>query len=64
MCLLSQQKIDSVLYTPIKDSLNKTSDTTKPKGDVDAIIEYSAKDSAIFDVSNQKLMLYNQGDLK
>jgi len=64
MCLLSQQKIDSVLYTPIKDSLNKTSDTTKTKGDVDAIIEYSAKDSAIFDVSNQKLMLYNQGDLK
>lgn len=62
--LIAQQSSDSIQYVPIKDTLNKSADTTKPTGDVDAIIEYEAKDSAVFDVSNQKLHLYNEGRLK
>ena len=53
---------DSLFLSPI-DSLKK-SDTTKPAGDIDAIIEYSATDSAVFDIGNQKLLLYNEGELK
>jgi lipopolysaccharide assembly outer membrane protein LptD (OstA) len=60
--IFSQQTGDSLFFSPI-DSLKKT-DTTRPTGDIDAIIEYSATDSAIFDISSQKLYLYNQGDLK
>lgn len=60
----SQQTGDSVLYVPISDSL-KTNDTVKANtGDVDAIIEYSASDSAIFDISGDKLSLYNNAELK
>lgn len=60
----SQQTGDSVLYVPINDSL-KVNDTVKAQtGDVDAIIEYSASDSAIFDITGDKLMLYNDADLK
>ncbi len=58
----SQQTGDSLFLSPI-DSLKK-SDTTKPAGDIDAIIEYSATDSAVFDIENQKLLLYNEGELK
>ncbi len=58
----SQQTGDSLFFSPI-DSLKKI-DTTKPTGEVNAIIEYSATDSAVFDISNHKLMLYNEGDLK
>jgi len=61
--LFSQEPIDSVLYVPINDSLIKK-DTTKPKSDIDAIIDYSAKDSAIFDITGNKLFLYGDGDLK
>lgn len=61
----SQQNLDSVLYVPIKDTLNKSSsDSVKPTTDLDAIVEYSAKDSAIFDVAEAKLYLYNEGELK
>lgn len=60
----SQQTGDSVLYVPIKDSI-KTNDTvTSNTGDVNAIIEYSATDSAIFDISGDKLSLYNKAQLK
>src|SRR4030095_1253369 len=58
----SQEPTDSVLYVPINDTLKK--DTVQPKGDVDAIIDYSAKDSAVFDIANDRLYLYNEGDLK
>jgi lipopolysaccharide assembly outer membrane protein LptD (OstA) len=58
----SQQTVDSLFFSPI-DSLKKL-DTAKPTGDIDAIIEYSATDSAIFDIENRKLMLYNEGELK
>jgi lipopolysaccharide assembly outer membrane protein LptD (OstA) len=58
----SQQTGDSLFFSPI-DSLKKT-DTTKPTGEVDAIIEYSASDSAVFDIANHELKLYNEGDLK
>ena len=58
----SQQTGDSLFLSPI-DSLKKL-DTAKPTGDIDAIIEYSAADSAVFDIENQKLMLYNEGELK
>jgi lipopolysaccharide assembly outer membrane protein LptD (OstA) len=59
---LSQQTGDSLFLSPI-DSLKKI-DTSKSTGEINAIIEYSASDSAVFDITNQKLMLYNQGDLK
>ena len=39
-------------------------DTTKKTGEVDDIVDYSAKDSAIFDVKEKKLNLYNTADLK
>ena len=58
----SQQSSDSLFFSPI-DTLKKI-DTTAPAGDVDAIIEYSASDSAVFDLAGHKLMLYNEGDLK
>jgi len=58
----SYQTGDSLFFSPI-DSLKKI-DTAKPTGDIDAIIEYSATDSAVFDIENRKLMLYNEGELK
>ncbi len=58
----SQQERDSLFFSPL-DTLKK-SDTTRPTGDIDAIIEYSASDSAVFDIENEKLMLYNEGELK
>lgn len=64
----SQQAGDSVLYVPIKDSLAadsiKTDSASTNTSDVNAIIEYSATDSAIFDISNDKLFLYNEAELK
>ncbi len=60
----SQQTGDSVLYVPINDSLKITDTVKASTGDVNAIIEYSATDSAIFDISNDKLYLYNEADLK
>jgi len=53
---------DSLRYTRNNDS-TKT-DTTKKTGNIDAIVEYSAKDSAEFDVAADKLSLYKDGDLK
>ncbi len=61
--LYSQQTGDSLLYVPIGDSLKNVIDSTR-KSDIDAIIEYSASDSAIFDVANDKLMLYGDAELK
>jgi lipopolysaccharide assembly outer membrane protein LptD (OstA) len=61
--IFGQDLTDSVIYVPIKDSL-LTKDTTKSKGDLDAIVDYSAKDSAIFDLTGDKLFLYNEGHLK
>ena len=61
--LYSQQTGDSLLYVPINDSLKSAIDSTRT-GDIDAIIEYSASDSAIFDVSGDKLMLYGDAQLK
>lgn len=66
----SQQPGDSVIYVPITDSLladttsNYTIKAPVNTGGVDAIIEYSATDSAIFDIENDRLMLYNEADLK
>ncbi|KXK52166.1 MAG: Organic solvent tolerance protein OstA [Chlorobi bacterium OLB5] len=61
--LFSQETGDSLLYVPINDSLKNAVDSTR-KSDIDAIIEYSASDSAIFDISGDKLMLYNDAQLK
>ena len=58
-----EQPADSVLYVPIKDTLI-AKDTSITKSSIDAIVDYSAKDSAIFDVTGDKLYLYNEGDLK
>src|ERR1051325_1015584 len=58
-----QAQQDSINYKPIKDSLSADT-TVKSTGDIDAIIEYSAKDSAIFDITNNKLFLYNDGYVK
>jgi lipopolysaccharide assembly outer membrane protein LptD (OstA) len=60
---LAQQGGDTLIYVP-SDTLKKLGDTVKSEGDIDAIIEYSANDSAIFDISGDKLMLYNEADLK
>ena len=57
------QQADSLRLTPI-DTLKKAADTTKKTSDIDAVIDYSATDSAVFDIENQKLELYNEGDLK
>ena len=55
---------DSVIYVPINDTLKSLSDTLKQQGDIDAIIEYSATDSAVFDITGDMLMLYNDAELK
>ncbi len=60
----ARQNADSLKYVPIKDSLNKSADSLKTNGDFDAIVEYNAKDSAVFDVEHEKLLLYNDGTLK
>lgn len=64
----SQQAGDSLILSPIdtlKPATDTTAaDTTKRKGDLDAVVDYSAKDSAVFDVSGKKMMLYNEGRLK
>jgi hypothetical protein len=60
----AQQNADSLKYVPIKDSLNKSADSVKTNGDFDAIVEYNAKDSAVFDVEHEQLLLYNEGTLK
>lgn len=62
--VFAQQNADSIKYVPIKDSLNKSADSVKSTGDFDAIVEYSAKDSAVFDVEREQLLLYNEGVLK
>lgn len=63
----SQQAGDSLVLSPL-DSLKPATDTTaadttKRKGDLDAVVDYSAKDSAVFDVEGKKMMLYNEGHL-
>lgn len=63
MPLYSQQTGDSVVYIPINDTV-KTADTLRNQSDINAIIEYSATDSAVFDIENDKLMLYNDAQLK
>lgn len=60
--IFSQETGDTLLYVPIIDTLKNTVDTTR-ESDIDAIIEYSARDSAIFDISGDKLMLYNDAEL-
>jgi lipopolysaccharide assembly outer membrane protein LptD (OstA) len=61
--LYPQDTGDSVVYIPINDTV-KTADTLRSQSDIDAIIEYSATDSAVFDIENNKLMLYNDAQLK
>lgn len=61
--LYSQDIGDSVVYIPINDTV-KTADTLRNQSDINAIIEYSSTDSAIFDIENDKLMLYNDAQLK
>ncbi len=60
---MAQQGEDTLIYVP-SDTLKKLGDTVKTEGDINAIIEYSASDSAIFDISGDKLLLYNEADLK
>jgi lipopolysaccharide assembly outer membrane protein LptD (OstA) len=58
------QTDDSLRLTPL-DTLKKLAeDTTRPASDLDAIVEYTAKDSAVFDITSQKLLLYNDAELK
>ena len=67
----SQQAGDSLLLIP-NDTIRIAADTTIPvtdstlkkTGGLDAIVEYSASDSAIFDVNAKKMMLYNNAELK
>jgi len=60
---ICQETGDTLTYVP-SDTLKKLSDTVKTQSDIDAIIEYSATDSAIFDISGDQLLLYNEADLK
>jgi lipopolysaccharide assembly outer membrane protein LptD (OstA) len=62
--VFSQQNIDSLLYTPLPDTTKKITDTTVSDNGLDDIIEYSAKDSAVFDIEGKKLYLYNDAVLK
>jgi hypothetical protein len=60
-----RSQVDTIKYAPIEDTLKGiVKDTVPVKSDIDAIIEYSAKDSAVFDIENEILMLYNDADLK
>lgn len=58
-------KTDSLkTSTNISDSLKPTIDTlTQVQSDITAPINYSARDSAIFDVKAKKLYLYNDAEL-
>lgn len=62
--LFSQQNIDTLLYTPLPDTTKKNIDTTVTTNGLDDIVDYSAKDSAVFDIEGNKLYLYNDAVLK
>lgn len=52
------------MFVPLKDSLEKISSDSLETNEADAIIEYSAKDSAILDVKKNQLNLYGDAELK
>ncbi|MCX7878335.1 MAG: putative LPS assembly protein LptD, partial [Ignavibacteria bacterium] len=57
--LLSQTGSDSVIYVPIRD----TSKKQLREGEIDAIVKYSANDSILFDLTEEKLYLYKDAEL-
>lgn len=59
----SQDLRDTLQFTPITDT-NIVKDTVISESVTDAIVDYSAKDSAIFDIQNRKLYLYGDAELK
>lgn len=63
---ISQQDSTFVPIDTLKKITSDTAkiDTTKKAGEIDDIIQYSAQDSAVFDVNEKKLMLFNGGELK
>jgi lipopolysaccharide assembly outer membrane protein LptD (OstA) len=59
------KRLSDTTKNNLSDTLKKTTiDTTKKTGEIDDIIKYTARDSAVFDIKEKKLMLYNEGDLK
>lgn len=71
-CFLFAQTKDSLIVKQLPDSLRiQTSDTTKSdtlkskkKFDVDAVVNTSASDSLIFDVTTKKMFLHGTGEIK
>ena len=60
---------DTTIRISLNDSVNNVapSDTAakpKKKETIDAPVEYNAKDSIVYDISKQKVYLYNEGDVK
>lgn len=58
--LLSQNAGDSVIYVPISDTVKKNS---QRESEIDAIVRYSAVDSIVFDITDEKIYLYNNAEL-
>ncbi len=62
----SQDAPDSLKINSIRDTLNPVNpiDTTRQAAsDIDAPIDYSSKDSLIYDIKNNKVFLYNDAKL-
>ncbi len=64
MLVLSKFSISQIDTSKVNDSLNVNLDTTNyAKSDIDEIINYSAYDSVVFELSTNKMYLYNNAEV-
>jgi len=63
-CSIAFSQIDESDTLVVSDSLETVIDTTRQvKSDIDAIINYSANDSIVFDLKGNKMFLFDQSEL-
>ena len=63
-CSIAFSQIDESDTLDVSDSLETVIDTTRQvKSDIDAIINYSANDSVVFDLKENKMFLFDQSEL-
>ncbi|MBC8485659.1 MAG: hypothetical protein H8D45_06425, partial [Bacteroidetes bacterium] len=63
-CSIAFSQIDESDTLKVSDSLETVIDTTRQvKSDIDAIINYSASDSIVFDLKENKMYLFDQSEL-
>jgi len=63
-CSIAYPQINESDTLKVSDSLKAVIDTTRQvKSDIDAIINYSANDSVVFDLKENKMYLFDQSEL-